>query len=173
MGAVPALVLCGSGGASVDGGRGIDGVRSGSGAVEALGQVVLMVNCGHDGGCAGAHGEGMLGGQAVEGIGRGRGGTHDLTQSQRGFGAVALDGRAQRGGGLEEGRGRGRELEAGAPGGAHSSGVVGRERHGCDGDGGSGGVKPARLVRGPEADISATLHGACRRGGDVGMQPGR
>jgi hypothetical protein len=49
---VAALVLGGGRRASVDGGRGIDGVRSWAGAVEALRDAMLVVDGGYDGGSA-------------------------------------------------------------------------------------------------------------------------
>lgn len=76
--AIPALILCGSRGASIDGGRGIDRIRGGSRAKEALRDIVLLIDVGDNGCSTGGECEG--GGQGIEGIGRGSRGSNDLAE---------------------------------------------------------------------------------------------
>jgi hypothetical protein len=169
-GTIATLVLRRGGGASIHGRRGVDGTRRRPCAVEALRDALLIVDGREHGGSAGTEGEGARGREAVEGVGRVGRGAHDLAEGEGCFGAVGLDGRAQRG--VLEGRRRGRELEPAAPGRAHDAGVVRRERHG-EGRGWRR-LRELRLT----GHMSQSVHGTCygglsRRCRNGSMQAGR
>jgi hypothetical protein len=127
-GAVAALVLGGRRRPAVYRGGRIDGVGGGAGAVEALRDVVLVVDGRNHGGGAGRVCKAVARGQAVEGIGRARRGTHNLAQGEADVGARRLRGRAQRVV-LEAGRRRRVQLDASPQRRAHHPGVVGGKRH--------------------------------------------
>jgi hypothetical protein len=152
-GTVATLVLGGRRGPAVYGCRGIDGVGSRSCAVEALGDVPLVVYARNDSGSTRRIAKGARRGQAVEGIGRVGRGPDDLAQRETGFGASSLDGRAR--GRLEEWGGRGIELDASANGWAHHPGIGGRKRHRGLQVSGRGGLRWL-------ADMSERRHGTGR-----------
>jgi hypothetical protein len=127
-GAVAALVLGGRRGPAIYRCRRIDGVGGGPGAVEALRDMVLVVDGRNHGGGASGVGKAVARGQAVEGIGRAGRRAHDLAQREAHVGARRLRGRAQRV--VLEERRRGRvQLDAGAQRRAHHPGVARSKRH--------------------------------------------
>ena len=94
---VAALVLDRRRGATIHRSSGVDGGRGRASAVEALGDMVLVVDGSQHGSGAGAEGKGTRRREAVKGVGRACGCANHLAESKAGIGAVRLDRRALRG----------------------------------------------------------------------------
>jgi hypothetical protein len=127
-GSVATLVLGRGRRSSIYGGRGIDGICGRPGAVEALRNLVLIVDGRNHSGRTSRIRKASRRREAVEGIGRARGGPDNLAKCETDVGARRLD-RGAQWCVLQEGRRRRVELDTRAEGRAHHPGVMWSKRH--------------------------------------------